>query len=279
MRKDYAKYRSGKMKKSHPHGWRQGVWWVIFVLLICIGVGLYWVFSHPNYAATVKTSFALWKEKISTVWPHKKGLNHAPPSAQKPAVVSQRQEVHFEFYDELARVKTAATAEEPASPLPNNDMLQQYISNELSTAAVEDVDVTSKTVAQKKTEKTISDHALKQAFLGGKHAKKLAADLRHSPAHTAHSAAHKKNSLPAKVVPNHRYILQLGAFSDSLSASKLRVSLMLAGVEAGVVKIRAGKKILYSVQHGPYVDMKVAEVTQRKLQQKGFESVVKKEHV
>ncbi len=77
--------------------------------------------------------------------------------------------------------------------------------------------------------------------------------------------------------PLPQYVLQLGVFKNQVSANQFRLSLLLAGVESEVVKIEAGDVSVYSVQRKGYTTERQAKLAQKRLQQKGIESVVKKQ--
>lgn len=72
------------------------------------------------------------------------------------------------------------------------------------------------------------------------------------------------------------YLLQLGLFKDAVEASQLRLSLLLSGIEAEVVKINSSGDEMFRVQRGPFVDQAEAKKLQRELQKKGIVSVVRK---
>lgn len=68
-----------------------------------------------------------------------------------------------------------------------------------------------------------------------------------------------------------RFILQLGEFNDRLSASQLRLSLLLAGIETDIVKTADQK---YRVQQGPFANEHQAKSAAQKLNKKGFEGSI-----
>lgn len=69
-----------------------------------------------------------------------------------------------------------------------------------------------------------------------------------------------------------QYTLQLGIFKDQLSASQLRLSLLLAGIDADVVKLQNNT---YRVQKGTYNSESQAKSIQRQINKKGFDSEIK----
>ncbi|MHB1948785.1 MAG: SPOR domain-containing protein [Gammaproteobacteria bacterium] len=75
---------------------------------------------------------------------------------------------------------------------------------------------------------------------------------------------------------NSRYILQIGLFKDSVSASQLRLSLLLSGIEAEIIQINTNEGEIYRVQQGPFINQADAKKLQRQLQDKGIVSVIKK---
>ncbi len=68
-----------------------------------------------------------------------------------------------------------------------------------------------------------------------------------------------------------QYILQLGIFKTEANASQYRLSLLLAGVEAEMVKTDDA----YRIQQGPFATVKQAQTVMHKLEKKGFVSDVK----
>lgn len=75
-------------------------------------------------------------------------------------------------------------------------------------------------------------------------------------------------SAPKKVV----YTLQLGKFNNENEASSLRVSMLLAGVEAELEKVGN----TYWVRQGQFSSPDKAKIAQNRLQKKGIESTVVK---
>lgn len=77
------------------------------------------------------------------------------------------------------------------------------------------------------------------------------------------------NTLPKQVV---QYVVEVGEFKDPVSASQLRLSLLLAGVETEIVKTPAHT---YRVQQGPWSSQRQAKSARERLSKKGFEGSVK----
>jgi cell division septation protein DedD len=71
------------------------------------------------------------------------------------------------------------------------------------------------------------------------------------------------------------YLLQVGAFRNESAASQVRLSLLLAGFEANIIRTQAGNAVIYRLQQGPY-SITEAKAVQQKLMKKGISSVVKK---
>jgi len=87
----------------------------------------------------------------------------------------------------------------------------------------------------------------------------------------ASSQTTAKSTKPA--VAAH-FVVQIATFKDMARAGELRISLLLAGIEADIVKTQVGDQTVYSVQQGPYASAGLAKAFQRRLQEKGFTSVV-----
>lgn len=67
------------------------------------------------------------------------------------------------------------------------------------------------------------------------------------------------------------YIVQLGLFKNESEANKLRLSMLLEGVESEIIKTQAG---YYRLQQGPYPTLADAEKTQSSLKNKGIVSLI-----
>jgi len=67
-----------------------------------------------------------------------------------------------------------------------------------------------------------------------------------------------------------QYVLLLGTYKSEVEAGELRVSLLLSGADATMVKIGSGKNILYRIQQGPFTTLAAAKTARQKLQRKGI---------
>lgn len=83
----------------------------------------------------------------------------------------------------------------------------------------------------------------------------------------------KKPSTTAAV---DTYVLQLAAFKNQTAAGEMRVTLLLDGLSATIVKTEVNDAVIYLVQQGPYSSLTEVKSMQKKLKQKGIESVIKK---
>ena len=69
----------------------------------------------------------------------------------------------------------------------------------------------------------------------------------------------------------------MAAFQSPAAAGELRISLLLAGFEADIVKsLTEDQQTLYLIQLGPYSNPSKAKSVQEEMKGKGIESVVKK---
>jgi cell division protein FtsN len=73
------------------------------------------------------------------------------------------------------------------------------------------------------------------------------------------------------------YFLQFGIYKESSSASQLRLSLLLAGIETEVEEVTSDKKKMFRVWQGTFKTLAEAKSYQAKWQSKGIESIIKKE--
>ncbi|HSW94250.1 MAG TPA: SPOR domain-containing protein [Gammaproteobacteria bacterium] len=69
-----------------------------------------------------------------------------------------------------------------------------------------------------------------------------------------------------------QYVVLVGEFKDPVSASQLRLSLLLAGVPTDIVKT---PEHTFRVQQGPWPSQKQAKSAQRQLSKKGFEGSIR----
>lgn len=83
-------------------------------------------------------------------------------------------------------------------------------------------------------------------------------------------------SQTAKAKQALKYIVRLGEFNDSVSASQHQLSLLLVGCDAEIVAIKTANKTLFRVQRGPFVEEAQAKQLQQRLLQKGVESTLVK---
>jgi cell division protein FtsN len=73
-----------------------------------------------------------------------------------------------------------------------------------------------------------------------------------------------------------QYILQLGVFKNKAAADQLRVSLLLAGLDATIVPyVEKNKTVLYRVQRGPYAALAQIKEEQKQLENKGITGLIK----
>jgi len=70
-----------------------------------------------------------------------------------------------------------------------------------------------------------------------------------------------------------QFIVQINEFNEQISASQLRLSLLLAGIETEVVKTAEGK---FRVQKGPFTSEHQAKAVQRQINNKGFDATIVK---
>lgn len=77
-------------------------------------------------------------------------------------------------------------------------------------------------------------------------------------------------------LPPPAYVLQVASFPDKISASEYRISLILAGFDADIVKINNANQVLFWVQQGPFATADKAKIAQQKLAKKGIKSNIQK---
>ena len=198
MAKDYAKYIT-KKKSSIVPGWQVRLAFIVFLLLLLIAFG-YGVFLYKINPKGLQDDFTNWVK-------HVKSLVHDSKVEPLPAkeIMTEKQqeeEIHFEFYTALPKMKVA---------LPESET------------------------------------------------KKISSVMEEKLVQTPTS-----------------YRLQLGEFASQAEASEMRVSLLLAGIDAELIKVVRDEVTIYIVCQGPYVTFAAAKAAQQKLQKKGINSVLKK---
>lgn len=95
------------------------------------------------------------------------------------------------------------------------------------------------------------------------------------------TAAKAQPSFPVRELKKNKsssdqYIVQIGIFKNETAAGQMRVSLLLAGFEADIVKTTEGDQTLYRIQKGPYMTLAKVKEVQNQLQSKGIMGLVKK---
>jgi cell division septation protein DedD len=70
------------------------------------------------------------------------------------------------------------------------------------------------------------------------------------------------------------YIVQVGAYKNDSTASEVRISILLAGFDAKVVKTIKNNQMIYRIQQGPYSNLAEAKNAQKNLQAKGFDGII-----
>jgi len=98
-----------------------------------------------------------------------------------------------------------------------------------------------------------------------------------SPAGIKEQATWLKNTPSSSLPLTSHYILQMGVFKNLAAADRMRLSLLLSGFDANIVKIKQGEQIIYQLQQGPYAELTQAKAIQDQLEAKGMNSIVKKE--
>jgi hypothetical protein len=72
------------------------------------------------------------------------------------------------------------------------------------------------------------------------------------------------------------YILQFGVFKEYAEASRLRLSLLLTGIETEIERVSNSQGVAFRVQQGPFLTRGESRLYQQKWQKKGIETILKK---
>jgi cell division protein FtsN len=79
---------------------------------------------------------------------------------------------------------------------------------------------------------------------------------------------------PKQTPMAERYLLQIGAYRNPTAAGEMRISLLLDGFEAEIVKALNNGQQIYQLQQGPFRSIAEAKSMQREMKRKGIESVI-----
>lgn len=89
-------------------------------------------------------------------------------------------------------------------------------------------------------------------------------------------AVDHQNVSPEKPLLQASYFLQFGMFRESSGASRLRLSLLLTGIETEVESLQTPHGKMYRVWQGPYTELAIAKQYQQKWLKKGIETNIRK---
>lgn len=92
---------------------------------------------------------------------------------------------------------------------------------------------------------------------------------------TAFSSDILEREFAAEIL-QEKIILQLGVYSNFAAADNARKKMALQNMRVHIFKERGGKYPSYRLQKGPFPNMRAAKADQKKLQQLGIKSVVRK---
>ncbi len=86
--------------------------------------------------------------------------------------------------------------------------------------------------------------------------------------------SHHAEKTSAAMSSTIQYRLQFGRFQQEVSANALRISLLLAGIDAALIKQTMGNQVFYVLQQGEYTNLNDAKMAQHHFQKKGIVSEI-----
>ncbi len=232
MARDYAN-KNRFTKRPKPKQYRLATFVGLIFASVCITSGILIYVFHMHQQAMSQGKFASWFEHAKSLVSHKQ---KTPVKTASSKPVAPHEEIQFDFYTELPNMQVNL----PASAQSKLVSMTEH----------------------KATQKTEKSPVAQESNLAGQIDDSIKTMM----------AQHALNKIKKPTTPMTQYVLQVGVFKDQVSASQLRLSLLLSGIETQIVK--TGEHT-YHIQRGPYSSERQAKSAQRLLSKKGFESSIK----
>jgi len=257
MPRDYAKYvfiNNRKSKTSLP-----AIILIVCASLVITGSLLYYILFHKNHFN--KPDLASW---FSFMKKHKAVKATEP---KKVVAKAAADEVHFDFYDQLPKMKVALSdvptdggvkppeiKEVAQNNVPQVDPYADEIPEVKKTQLVTPIKTTATVISSTEVEKTLLnefDASLRKV-----------SKKRVTPIAPIAQAVFKRQGC----------VLQFGLFRNSPDATRLKTALLNEGIHADIKKIRTGLDAIYRVQKH-YQDSEVARDVAHQLKIKGINGI------
>lgn len=246
MERNFTKTKLAARRTSTTLRWR----WVFLTLSIVLFISLvgfcFYSFEKKTINLTQEGSF--FSRIHHWVDEHKQNI-HAESQKIKSSLSSNQHydhgpQIHFEFYDTLPGTKIALSENETK---PDTESIKHTQAKTSSLASVvqsknELADATAQNKKKPGSQLVVSADELEQEL--------------------SYQLKEKK------------CLLQLGIFHDYASAQNYSKMLSKAGFKVHIVKIKTGKKQIYRIQQGPFINANRAKSVQKNLQKRGFASLV-----
>lgn len=228
-----------------------------FLILLALAAGFFIYQEKQN--TLISSRFSLVYSRLNTWMNERKTRLDRNLAQAKQLAANTRnthQEIHFEFYSALPNMRISVPENEE---IPRKKMLG--MTTVPATPAPAPVPNIRPVIAMNHPQ--LPDHIDKAQTLFD--SAQLQRALKNEFLHA-----------PVKQAPVHQYVLQLGIFKNAAGAEKFRSSFAKSGYSARVVKFAIAKGIAYSVQAGPFTSKNQALLTQRQLQKKNVNSILRK---
>lgn len=279
MAKDYAKatFKATRARKQRRS--RRGVFALILLLLIVVGLLVGWYVHQVGTPLFDKKNIMVWVDDLKALLHRHNKLQVASREGTKVAPINpveSQPEVRFDFYTELPNMQVTLPVTETEVSKGTPAITKTAVSEGQSHWVAE--------VAGQKSPQVASDYVPAQSLPSEANKEPQAQPLppeanKESQAQPLLLEASKDpqaQSLLPKANKEPQYVVQVGAYKSYATASEIRVSILLAGFDAVVVKTMMNGQVVYRIQQGPYSSQARAKMAQKKLQAKGFEGIIQK---
>ncbi|MBV8801719.1 MAG: SPOR domain-containing protein [Gammaproteobacteria bacterium] len=306
MAKDYAKasFKTTRVRKQRS----QKIFYSVLAGFILLGISSFFAwYIYQNGMIFNKGKIIHLIAEMKTAIYHSKSQTPINENTKSESLTPEITDVHFDFYTELPNMQVTlpATQSEMNKNVPaiNNSVKKDNMPDFNNSAKKDRVSDFNNTLKKdnepdfnNSVKKDILVDSLKSTATIVNNSSKIEENLPEknisletSMNRVASLPNHESKSLHSTVTndpintsstlakpPIEHYIIQLGAYKNDSTASEIRVSILLAGFDVKVVKTVKHNQIIYRIQQGPYQSLDQAKIAQKKLQAKGFDSVIQK---
>jgi cell division protein FtsN len=252
MAKDYAKATFKSTRARRIQRSRSRLLLLIFVCVMTVSTVLSWYLYQNKAVIFNKDNIVTWTKELKTLLHRQKPQVTVNQIAKTGGVdvAPQEPEVRFDFYTELPNMQVKLPVVETEA---NKNVPPPVNISDNQTKITAGVEVGHQPLEAN----AVSENSSSPKDQSG------TTIVNHSP------------SADKTTVASPQYVVQVGSFKSDSAASEMRISILLAGFDVSVVKIKVDDQIIYRIQEGPYNSQARAKSAQKKLQAKGFDAVVR----